>query len=101
MQALTLTPYEIIERKINTEIYHPQREYPSYKDPARNENMKLYRQEQDEKKALFKNDLLETFGVKDHPKAEKAFRLAWELGHGVGFYEVLTHFNNFVELITD
>lgn len=49
--------------------------------------------------ATYKKDLLAAFGVTDHPKAEKAFAMAWDQGHAYGLYEVLLKFADLVELI--
>jgi hypothetical protein len=45
----------------------------------------------------FKNDALEHVGLTNHPKAEKAFALAWEHGHADGYESVL----NWLKEITD
>jgi len=39
------------------------------------------------------------YGLEDNPKFDKAFKLAWENGHGSGWYEVLMQFDDLVELI--
>lgn len=42
-----------------------------------------------------------TNGVVDHPKADKAYSLAYEHGHSSGFSEIASYFDEFVELIKD
>lgn len=44
-------------------------------------------------------DLFADFGVTNNPKAEKAYRLAYEYGHSAGYYEVVNYFSDLVELI--
>lgn len=40
-------------------------------------------------------------GVQKHPKADKAYSLAYEHGHSSGFSEIANYFDEFVELIKD
>jgi ribonuclease HIII len=47
----------------------------------------------------FKRDLLEYHGVTDHPKANKAFEMAWEKAHGSGYQAVMDAFDDLVELL--
>lgn len=49
----------------------------------------------------FKVDLFAAYGVTEHPKAERAFSLAWELGHSAGLHETETFFSDLVDLIKD
>ena len=37
---------------------------------------------------LFRKDALQEAGLTGHPKAEKAFEMAWERGHSSGYHEV-------------
>ena len=47
----------------------------------------------------FKIDLFVAYGVTGHPKAEKAFNLAWEFGHSGGLHEVELYFSTLATLI--
>jgi hypothetical protein len=47
----------------------------------------------------FKLDLLKAYEVENNPKADKCFNLAWEYGHAYGYSEVLTYFDELMELI--
>jgi len=47
----------------------------------------------------FKRDLFEEHGVTGHPKAELAFKLAWDYGHSSGLNEVVSYFEELVDLI--
>ena len=48
---------------------------------------------------LFQADLEEEHGVRNHPKADRVFELAWEHGHSSGYEEVVSCYADFVELI--
>jgi ribonuclease M5 len=71
------TPYQIVRAKLNDGFYD-------------GESMHLN----------FQNDLFKQYGVENHPKRERCFGLAWEHGHSAGYTEVLSYFDEFVELIT-
>jgi hypothetical protein len=47
----------------------------------------------------FKKDLLEEFGLSDHPKKDIIFDKAWSDGHAYGFHEVYNEMIDLVELI--
>ena len=49
----------------------------------------------------FINDLFEYYGVKDNPKREAVYALAYEYGHANGHSEIANHFSDFVTLIKD
>lgn len=49
--------------------------------------------------ARFKQDLKEEFGVTDNPKADAAFKLAYDHGHGSGLSDIYDYFSDFVQLI--
>jgi len=62
-------------------------------------SMDKYRAEERRLINEFTQDLYEEFGVEDNPKRDICFQLAWEHGHASGFYEVHSHFQEFVQLI--
>lgn len=71
-------------------------------DPERySAELKAYRENEARRYAEFKADLLEELGVTGHPKADKLFRLAWEMGHSGGFGDVTSYAHDMVELIKD
>lgn len=47
----------------------------------------------------FINDLFEYYEVKDNPKREAAYALAYEYGHANGYSEICNHFSDLVNLI--
>lgn len=59
----------------------------------------LYHNEKDRLYKLWKNDLYETYGVKDNPKADKALKLAYDYGHSYGQSTIESYFSDLVELI--
>jgi hypothetical protein len=46
-----------------------------------------------------KDYLFDKYDVKDNPKREKCYRLAYEYGHSFGDSEIESTFSDFVELI--
>lgn len=58
-----------------------------------------YRAEEARLQALFKADLFRCYGVEDHPKAEDAWRIAYERGHSAGYSEIANEFDEIVVLI--
>ena len=50
---------------------------------------------------LFKQDVLADVGLTNHPKADKAYGLAWENGHASGLSEVYNHLMRYAELLKD
>lgn len=60
---------------------------------------KAYHAHTNELKMQFKQDMLDDFGVTDHPKAQKLWELAWERGHSAGLYAVYQEAEELVELL--
>jgi len=48
---------------------------------------------------LFKEDALRDVGLEGHPRADKAFQLAWREGHSDGFFEVHDWLLDLAELL--
>ncbi len=65
------------------------------------EEMKSYRDETYRLRDQFKVDALEEVGLTGHPKAEKAYSLAYEEGHSSGFSDIYCHLCNFAELLLE
>lgn len=68
-------------------------EYRRLRDIYQTENGRLY--------AIFKVDALEEAGLTGHPKADKAFSLAYEDGHHAGYSEIMNYLYKYAELILD
>lgn len=49
----------------------------------------------------FKDDLLEDYGLTNHPKADKLFAFAWEHGHGGGYSNIDYWMGEIYELIKE
>lgn len=47
----------------------------------------------------FRFDALEEVGLKDHSKADRAYRLAWKQGHSAGLTEVLSLLHDLADLV--
>lgn len=63
------------------------------------EQLKAYGTEKHKLEEEFINDLFDAFQVKDNPKREAAYALAYEYGHNGGFSEIYHYFYDIVELI--
>ena len=61
--------------------------------------LNIYRTEEAKRRDEFTKDLLDEFGVRDNPKAEKCFSMAWQNGRSRGYREVYGEFQALVELI--
>ena len=58
-----------------------------------------YHAEQTRLEVLFKQDALEDVGLTGHPKADKAWALAWENGHSGGYPDVYSHLLEYADLL--
>lgn len=67
------------------------------KKEQRKKNMQL-ENEMDEK---FKRDALKYVRLTGHPKADKAYALAWQEGHSSGYSEVLSYLLRIAEVLKD
>jgi hypothetical protein len=67
-------------------------------EAAVSEARRLYDLEDQRLYRLFKADVLEETGLTDHPKAERAFELAWE-NHGSGYADVYNSLVEYAELM--
>lgn len=47
----------------------------------------------------FKCDLFSKHNLTGHPKANRAFEMAWDMGHASGYEEVEQHFDELAELL--
>jgi hypothetical protein len=47
----------------------------------------------------FKADLFDEHGVTGHPKAQRAFDIAWDYGHSSGYSEVANYFDDLADLL--
>lgn len=59
-------------------------------------NVELERLEQ----TVFKIDALVTLGIENHPKADRAWKMAWDRGHASGLVDVYLELKELCELLT-
>jgi hypothetical protein len=58
-----------------------------------------YYAEQNRLEKQFREDLEEQYGMKGHPKADKLFSKAWQMGHSNGYGEVANYYDDLHELV--
>jgi flagellar biosynthesis/type III secretory pathway protein FliH len=63
-----------------------------------NAHLNHYYEEQEKLKNEFREDLIAEYHMTNHPKANKIFDKAWELGHSKGYEEVEYYFQDLTEL---
>lgn len=86
-----------VYQKINNKEYDTKLPYvPRRENPEEHEK---YSKDQFRLEDKFEKDAIEAVGLKGHPKAGKAYALAWEHGHSAGYSEVLNYLSEFAELI--
>lgn len=74
--------------------------YEQRKKEAKEKRVK-YQEEKDRLLQEFKRDALEYCDIpEDHPKAQKMFDIAWDMGHSSGFHEVLHYMEELSDLLT-
>jgi hypothetical protein len=82
------TPKNCVEEKVLDEI--------SY-----NAHVKHYQEEQKRLEDEFREDLILKYNMADHPKANKIFNKAWDLGCSGGLEEVEYYFRDLIELFDE
>jgi hypothetical protein len=65
------------------------------------ESRKAWREDTQHLTGVFKQAVLEELGIENHPKAPILWKLAWEAGHNSSFYDVLSHAEDFSELLSE
>jgi hypothetical protein len=85
--AIKAHPNAVVQRVVDEEAYK------AHKIQYAEEVHKLQEE--------FINDLFEYYGVKDNPKREAVYALAYEYGHANGYSEICNHFSDLVNLIKD
>lgn len=66
-----------------------------------NAHLKRYTEEQVRLQNEFRHDLIEKYNMSDHPKANKIFDKAWDMGCSLGYDAIEEYFHDFVELFKD
>ena len=70
------------------------------KTPEGQALVEAYRVEQYKKMAQFKVDLEEENGLVGHPKADRLYAQAYEMGHSGGLSEILYYYDELSELLS-
>ena len=63
-----------------------------------NSHLKHYHEEKKRLQDEFRRDLIEHYGITEHPKADKIFNKAWDMGCSSGYQAIQDYFEDFVEL---
>lgn len=79
--------------------YENKLEYPTRNVPNYQEKRKEYRKESYRLEALFKEDALREVDLTNHPKANKAYEMAWAEGHSEGLEQVFKYLENYADLM--
>lgn len=66
-----------------------------------NSHLKHYQEEVKRLQDEFRKDLIEKYDMRDHPKADKMFNKAWDLGCSLGYDAVEGYFFDLVELFEE
>ena len=94
------TPYTIDEFPVDDDMtVREAREQKEAWKQAKIDQRAFYRRAEADITRLFQSDLEEEFGVKDHPKAELLWQMAWDRGHSSGYESVYYEYSDLVDLI--
>lgn len=86
-----------IYQKINNKEYDTKLIFIPLRESK--EAYERYQEDQARLNQEFMDEAIEAVGLKDHPKAGKAYALAWEHGHSAGYSDVLSYLSEFADLI--
>ena len=75
------------------------REHTESEKQRGRDQMRKHREREAELNMLVKSDLEAQHGIVGHPKADKLWSLAWDAGHSAGYSDVITYYEDFVELL--
>lgn len=71
------------------------------KVPYTKETRKEYKAEELRLLEEFKKDLLDEFGLTNHPKADKFWEIVWDMGHAYGLSDVYSYADQLYVLLED
>jgi hypothetical protein len=66
-----------------------------------NAHLKHYQAENKRLQDEFRKDLIEKYEITGHPKADKIFNKAWDMGCSLGYQTIQDYFEDFIELFKD
>jgi hypothetical protein len=95
MDALKTNDIDGFLERLKRDAYHPTLPYLRRGQPGREE----WLEEEKALQAQFEEDLANAYDMKNHPKFQACFDLAWDYGHAEGFREVAFHFCRLIELV--
>jgi hypothetical protein len=81
------------EEKISSRYYYTQLDHRSEHDREAYWADKIRLEEE------FKQDALKAAGLLGHPKADKAYSMAWADGHSSGYNDVFYYLERFADLL--
>jgi len=89
-----------IKRQFDTDFQPPKNcvEERVLDEVSYNAHLKHHYDEKNKLKNEFRADLIAEYNMDDHPKVNKIFDKAWELGQSKGHEEIEYYFQDFVEL---
>ena len=67
---------------------------------ARRARRKALREAEERRGQEFRDILTVSYGTAEHPKAQRLFEIAWDLGHSSGYKEVLYWYDDLVDLLS-
>ncbi len=96
-----LVPYEYVKVPVdeNTMTVRQAKEHEAEQKRLRDHQRTLHWQEDGRLRDQFRADLEEEFSVKEHPKADLLFSMAWDRGHSSGWVEVYYEYVSLVDLV--
>lgn len=80
-------------------VYEPDMDFPERTDPDFETKHALYLAQEAEGVAHFISDLFTHFNVQGNPKAELAFKIAYDREHGLGLFAVADLFESLLPLV--
>lgn len=66
-----------------------------------NAHVKLYREEVVRLQSEFREDLIAKYDMSNHPKSNKLFNKAWDIGGSLGYDAVEDYFSDLIELFQE
>ncbi len=91
----------IMDGEFTAKIAYPERKDFQDNDDFRAAKVAYKQAVYDMQHDVFKKAALADLGLIDHPKAHKAWSMAWERGHAQGLHEVYLELQDLAELLID
>lgn len=94
-------PYSITEVPVdeNKMTVREAREHKEREKQRARDQRRLHGENESRMNKMLRDDLETEHGVVGHPKTDLLWTLAWDHGHSSGYGEVITYYEQFVELI--